>query len=73
MTSLQAGVLATNGYLRLDPNALHYAIYAAGESQTSYPRHKSIVHLVYALETLTFTYPKCDPALDKMSFPSPKT
>ncbi|KAG8904857.1 hypothetical protein FRB99_001063 [Tulasnella sp. 403] len=25
-----AGVLTTNGYLRLDPNSLHYALYAAG-------------------------------------------
>jgi hypothetical protein len=27
-----AGVLASNGYLRLDPNALHYCIYAAGHT-----------------------------------------
>ncbi|KAG8951739.1 hypothetical protein FRC04_005760 [Tulasnella sp. 424] len=27
---LKAGVLTNNGYLRLDPNALHYGIYAAG-------------------------------------------
>lgn len=63
---LKAGVLTNNGYLRLDPNALHYGIYAAGESPTPsfyqpcYCFHSStfsisLIFFVYLYLTLSLT------------------